>query len=65
MIFDGGVKDNMKPAPAPDVPGNTEWERFDNAVTMVLKVPKEAFLKEDIRRKAKYRRKRAKAKKAV
>jgi hypothetical protein len=54
----------MKPAPAPHVPGNTEWERFNNAVSMVLAVPKEAFLKEDARRKAKHRRKRAKAKKA-
>jgi hypothetical protein len=37
----------MKPAPAPHVPGNTEWERFDNAVSMVLAVPKEAFLNEE------------------
>ena len=53
----------MKPLPAPHVPGNTEWERFDNAVSMLLAVPKEAFLKEDIRRKAMYLRKLAKAKK--
>ncbi len=55
----------MKPRPAPEVPGNTEWERFDNAVSMVLAVPKEAFLKEATKRKAKYHRKRAKAKKAA
>jgi hypothetical protein len=45
-------------------PAILEWERFDNAVSMVLAVPKEAFLKEDARRKAKYRRKLAKAKKS-
>ena len=44
------------------MPGDTEWERFDNAVGMVLAVPKEAFLKEGRKRKAKYRRKLAKAK---
>jgi hypothetical protein len=52
----------MKPAPAPNVPGNTEWERFDNAVSMVLAVPKKAFLKEEAGRKAKRRRKQAKVK---
>ena len=26
----------MKPAPPPDVPGNTEWERFDNARRQAL-----------------------------
>ena len=35
----------MKPAPAPHVPGNTEWERFDYAVPKLLSVPKEAFLR--------------------
>ena len=55
----------MKPLPPPEVPGNTEWERFDNAVSMVLAVPKEVFLKESAKRKAKYRRKRAKAKKTA
>jgi hypothetical protein len=42
----------MNPHPAPSVPGNTEWERFDNAVRKMLKVPKEAFLKEEARLKA-------------
>jgi hypothetical protein len=50
----------MKPLPAPPVPGHTEWERFDNAVSMVLAVPKKAFLKEEATRKAKRRRKKAK-----
>ena len=33
----------MNPHPAPSVPGDTEWERFDNAVRKALSVPKEAF----------------------
>jgi hypothetical protein len=36
----------MKPQPAPPVPGNTEWERFDNAVRKVFSVPAEAIQKE-------------------
>jgi hypothetical protein len=46
----------MKPLPAPYVPGNTEWERFDNAFRKIITVPKEAFLKAD----AKLRRARDK-----
>ena len=38
----------MKPQPALRIPGNTDWERFDNAVSKVLSVPKEAFLKADV-----------------
>lgn len=41
----------MKPEPAPAVPGNTPWKRFDNAVRSVLNVPKEAVLKEEARQK--------------
>ena len=52
----------MKPVPAPHVPGNTEWERFDNAVAKLLSVPKEAFLKADAKWKAANAKKRAKAK---
>jgi hypothetical protein len=37
----------MKPLPAPNVAGNTEWERFDNAVGKLLSVSREAFLKEE------------------
>jgi hypothetical protein len=51
----------MKPLPpAPAVPGNTEWERFDNAVGMLLNVPKKSFLKEETRRKRARVKKRAK-----
>jgi hypothetical protein len=35
----------MKPAPAPNVPGNTEAERFDNAVRKMFSVSKEELLK--------------------
>jgi hypothetical protein len=37
----------MKPLPPPPVPGNTEWERFDNAVGMLLNAPKQAFAKQE------------------
>ena len=37
----------MKPLPAPHIPGNTEWERFDNAVGMLLNAPKQAFIKQE------------------
>jgi hypothetical protein len=35
--------------PAPNVPGNTPWEKFDNAVAGIFKVSKEAFIKEEAR----------------
>jgi hypothetical protein len=46
----------MKPAPAPKVPGDTEAERFDNAVRKMVTVSKEDLLKEE----AKWKRTRAK-----
>ena len=49
----------MKPSPPAPVPGNTEWERFDNAVGKLLSVPKEAFLKEEARLKRAREKKRA------
>jgi hypothetical protein len=52
----------MKPQPAPPVPGNTEWERFDNAFRKIISVPKEAFVKEEARLKL-AREKRRTAKK--
>ena len=36
----------MKPQSAPNGPGNTEWERFDNAVRKVFSVPTETIQKE-------------------
>jgi hypothetical protein len=41
----------MKPQPPPAVPGDTEAERFDNAVRKLFMVPKEAYLKEEARLK--------------
>jgi hypothetical protein len=48
----------MKPAPAPNVPGNTEAERFDNALRKMFTVSKEDLLKEE----AKWKRTRARKK---
>jgi len=50
----------MKPLPAPNVPGKTEFERFDNAVRQVLSVSKEALLRQEAReKKTRERKKRA------
>jgi hypothetical protein len=49
----------MKPSPPPDVPGSTDFERFDNAVGKLLSVPKAAFLKEEARLKRAREKKRA------
>jgi len=51
--------DEMKPLPAPNVPGNTEWERFDNAVGKLLSVPRSAFVKEEAKLKRRRDKKRA------
>jgi hypothetical protein len=49
----------MKPLPAPDVPGKSESERFDNAVRQVFSVSKEELLKREAQEKrAKPRKKR-------
>jgi len=50
----------MKPLPAPHVPGDTEAERFDNAVRKMLTVSKDELLK----REAKWKRARARKKRA-
>lgn len=52
----GGTQ--MKPAPAPKVPGKTEAERFDNALRKVLTVSKADLLKAE----AKWKRARARKK---
>lgn len=54
----------MKPSPPPDVPGNTPWEKLDNAVRAVLTVPKEKIIKEEARLKKLRAKKRAKKKAA-
>jgi len=47
----------MKPLPAPNVPGKSEFERFDNAVRQVLTVSKEDLLKMEAEEKSKRERK--------
>jgi len=39
----------MKPIPPPEVPGKTEFQKFDNAVRQVLTVSKEELLKREQR----------------
>jgi hypothetical protein len=51
----------MKPQPAPPVPGNTESERFDNALRTIFSVSKEDFLKAE----EQYKKTRARKKRAV
>lgn len=56
---------SRKPTPAPHVPGDTEFERFDNAVRKMFTVSKEDVLKEESKwRRARARKKQAKAEKA-
>lgn len=50
----------MKPAPPPEVPGNTPWERFDNVFRTILTVSKEDLVKAE----AKWKREREKKKRA-
>jgi hypothetical protein len=49
----------MKPLPPPEVPGNTEAERMNNALSMVLRVSKADLVKEEARLKRKSEKKRA------
>jgi hypothetical protein len=49
----------MKPLPAPDVPGRTESERFDNALRHVFTVSKDDLRKrESAEKKSRLRKKR-------
>ena len=50
----------MKPLPAPNVPGKTEFERFDNAMRQMLSVSKKDLLK----REAKWKRERTRKRRA-
>jgi hypothetical protein len=53
----------MKSQPAPDVPGNTPWQRLGNAVRGVLSVSKEAVREEEARQKKSNQRRKSSAKK--
>jgi hypothetical protein len=48
----------MKPLPAPNVPGKTEFERFDNAMRQVFTVSKDDLLKKEAKDKRKKERKK-------
>jgi len=48
----------MKPLPPPEVQGRTPAERMDNALRAILKVPKEAILREEAKEKRKRERKK-------
>jgi len=50
----------MKPLGPPEIPGNTEAERFDNAVRKMFSVSKEGLLKAEAREKREGEKKRAK-----
>jgi hypothetical protein len=51
----------MKPAPAPNVPGDTEAERFSNAVSRMFSVSKDELVKREAKwKRAQARKKRAK-----
>jgi hypothetical protein len=54
----------MNPLPAPNVPGETDWQRFDNAVRKVFSVSPEAIQKETARMKRE-REKKKRAKKPM
>jgi hypothetical protein len=54
----GDILKNMKPLPAPDIPGKTESERFDNALRRVFSVSKDDLRKREEREKRKKERKK-------
>ncbi len=55
------MKVAMKPPPAPPVSGDTEFERFDNAVRQVLTVSKEELLRREAQEKMEPHSKKPKA----
>jgi hypothetical protein len=56
----------MKPAPAPNVPGSTDVERFDNALRKVLTVSKTDLLKAEANwKRARARKKKGSTKKSA
>ena len=46
-----GYNRRMKPLPAPNIPGRTESERFENALRKVLTVSKEELLRREAQEK--------------
>jgi len=60
LEFTQKEENKMKPLPPPDVPGKTEFERFDNAMRQILTVSKADLLKMEAREKRKKERRREK-----
>lgn len=52
----------MRPLPAPEVPGKSEFERFDNVVRQILSFSKEDLMKREAQDKRKRERKKKRAK---
>jgi hypothetical protein len=48
----------MNPLPAPKVPGNSDWERFDNAVRKVFALSRENVAKIAVKPASKKRAKK-------
>jgi hypothetical protein len=48
------VSSAMKPLPTPPIAGETEFERFDNAVRQVLTVSKNELLRREAREKSEH-----------
>ncbi|HEV2988125.1 MAG TPA: hypothetical protein VG759_06775 [Candidatus Angelobacter sp.] len=46
----------MKRMPAPEIPGETPWERMSNGLKAILKVPKDAVVKQEAKEKRKKER---------
>ncbi|MGH9510710.1 MAG: hypothetical protein ACRD2U_01095 [Terriglobales bacterium] len=51
----------MKPLPPPNVPGKTEFEKFDNAMRQVFTISKEELLRREQREKKTKKRRPKKA----
>ncbi len=47
----------MKPLPAPNVSGKTEFERFDNAIRKILSASKQDVLRREAEEKQTYKSK--------
>jgi len=54
----------MKPSPAPEVSGNTPWERLDSATRKIFTVSKESVVQAETKRKRTRERKLRKQKTA-
>ncbi len=53
-----GYIDEMKPLPAPEIQERTPWDRMDNVLRTILRVPKEIILKEEAKEKRRKERKK-------